>query len=182
MQDSILNYYGLTSLGNITIQSHENEYISPIENDLLNIEFREMRKGNTIVLFISVRVSTISDRKMHLSILLEQRFGLCCDLLFEHQINSFEGLVRVCAVRVQHDQFPVLLKVLFDHSSYSFAIISNRLESVDFFSKLIHLFGDGLLTPKVIKACANATLINKASFLHVLRGNDGYSVNCFSKL
>ena len=118
---------------------------------------------------------------MHISDLLTQRFGLYCDVLLEQQIKTFDSLVRICAVVVRFNQLPLLLKTLFEQSSYSFAIIAGTQEPSYFWSQLIDSFENGLLTPKAIKACANKALINNASFLHILRGNDGYSINYFSK-
>ena len=75
----------------------------------------------------------------------------------------------------------MLLKVLFDHSSRSFVIASNGPIPIDLLSSIAHQFGDGVLSPEVLKMCSNATLINNMSFLHILRGYDGYSINYFSR-
>ena len=181
MQNSIINYYGLSNYDGLMLQSHQFEYTNPIEDNLEIVELSNEKKGQTLVLFISIRAVTILDRIMHPSIMFQQRFGLLCDLLLEHQIKTFEGVVRICAVKVHLGQSQALLKTLFDHSSRSFVIVFDAPESLDLLTRLVDLVKDGLLTPKVTKSCANATLSENASFLHVLRGNDGYSVNYFSK-
>lgn len=181
MRNSILNYYGLTYLDGISYQSYQSEYVTPVEDTILKIELADIKDTNNLVLLISIRAKTFVERKMHISDLLTQRFGLYCDVLLEQQIKTFDSLVRICAVVVRFNQLPLLLKTLFEQSSYSFAIIAGTQEPSYFWSQLIDSFENGLLTPKAIKACANKALINNASFLHILRGNDGYSINYFSK-
>ena len=181
MQNSIVSYYGLSNYEGIILQSHQFEYIDPIGDNPEIDKLSDVKQGKTLVLFISIRAVTISERIMHPPIIIQQRFGLLCDLLLEHQIKTFEGVVRICAVKVHRGQSHALLKTLFDYSSCSFAIVFDERESLDLLSRLVYLFENGLLTPKVTKACSSTALSENASFLHVLRGNDGYSVNYFSK-
>ena len=181
LDNSLLCYYGLASFNGVNLQSYQFDYFDSIENIIDVIELSNLLKKQAIVLLISTRAATIVEQKTPLSILFKKRFGLLCDLLFEHQIKTFEGMIRICAVKVQASQFHVVLKILLDHSSCSFAFAVDEPTSSDTLSRLAYMFDDGLLTPKATKACANAVLNNNASFLHVLRGFDGYSVNYISR-
>ena len=180
LHNSIWNYYGLQNCDGRTLQNYQYEYANPIETSKELVELGDTAKEHSIVLFIAIRAATILDRKLQPHILVKRKFGLSCDLLFEYQVPAFEDVSRICAVKVHHGQFSVLLKTLFDWSSYSFAIIFNEHEPSNLITRLLSLFEDGLLTPRVIKACSNAALSESASFLHIIRGNDGYSVNLFS--
>lgn len=180
MKDSILNYYGLSDFCGANVQCYEFDYSNPIRNNLGNFELSDLNNSQEIVLVISIKATTISDRKMPLSTILRQRFGLQCDLLLEYQTKDLEGVMRICAVKVFREQFRVLLEILFDYSSCAFAFAFDRNEPSDLVDRLIRLFEDGVLTPKVTQACVSAVLCKNASFLHVLRGFDGYSINYFS--
>ena len=181
LQNSILSYYGFTNFDGVMLQSHQFEYTNPIGNIPEMVGLSEVKESQTLVLFMSIWAATMSERIIYPPVMIAQRYGLMCDLLFEHKIKTFEGVIRICAVKVNCGQFRVLLKTLFDYSSCSFAIMLDEGDYSNLITRLTSLFENGLLTPKVIQECSNVALNENASFLHILRGNDGYSINYFSK-
>lgn len=177
-ENPILKYYGLTNTQGIIFQSFENRCGYQPEKRLIRL--LETQNIDQVLLFISLKAKTIFERRKSLSFLFEQRFGLCCNLLFEHQIKTADGIIRACAVIIHCNQYPILLNLLYKYSSYSFAVISKETEYADLYRKLLVLMGDGLLTPKVIKEISNTVLSSHASLVHILRGYDGYSINYFT--
>lgn len=180
MQNSIWNYYGVKNCDGNILRSYQYEYSTQIEDIQEIVELDDTVHRKTMVLFISIKAASILARKIQSHVLIEQRFGLFCESLSEQQIKTFDNVIRLCAVKVYPGQFPMLLKTLFDWSSCSFAIMFDEQKSPGLITELFNVFENGLLTPAVIKACSNTVLSERASFIHIIRGNDGYSINVFS--
>lgn len=181
MNRSIIQLYGLTDMQNVA----HHHYLSDKgylewENPELSRFVDRLLGNNEITYFIMIKVRTFLERKTPTEMMLEQRFGVRCRKLCETEENDFDGIVRKCVLSVASNQIVELLGIMFEYSYCSFAVFGNPYSS-DMLSKLTELFASGILTPKILASCACYTLLNNASFLHVLRGYDGYSINCFSR-
>ena len=180
MQNSILDYYGLKDRPGIKVQSFQGEYFNPFGNDPSFEALSEIFASRTIILLLCTKSVTILERKLHIAALLERKYSLISETVLERKIETFEGVVRICAVKVHHDQLPILLNILFENTSRSFVIAAHRHIPIEFLNLLVNQFREGVLKLDVLKLCSNSVLGSNMLLLHILRGYDGYSINCFS--
>lgn len=180
MQSNILKYYGIEDSRKMDCLHFQFDYDIPVNNNSIVSKITKIMTNRNVVLFVAIKVEGIMQRNMPASKLIKQRYGIESKTVCERRLISFEATTRICAVNVQHDQVPALLQILFDLSSRSFAIIMNGPDSSELSKNLLRLFEKGMLIPTVLTSCCNSALSGNASFFHVLRGYDGYSINLFN--
>ena len=175
---SLFQYYGVKC-------SHKRvACTSVLDYNNIDLEFHELienavsaSSSRIILLFISVSINNFYDRKYNISELLRKKYNLQCDTVISVDTMRLGVSIRLGCVSTSFDCFNAVIDILLKMQNHSFAVIANEENVIPLAEKLIDYFSNGIITPSTLAECCNYALSQEASFLHILSGYDGYSIN-----
>lgn len=176
--DSLLNYYGIHNVSCKSIQNYETEF----EHDVLFAQAEFALNNKPILLAISIKAEKIIERRLPFSVLLQNKFNINCETLCDHCNISFSTAIRTGIVHISNTDIPFALRLLYEHPYHSFVVLTPKSQSMELARSLIQVFYTGTLSSSVLSQCCNTALMQNSSFLHIIRGNDGYSINHISNM
>lgn len=174
--DGLLKYYGINNVSCKSIENYETEF----EHDILLAQAEFASRNETILLAISIKAEKISERNLSFSVLLQKKLNLKCEALFDHCNASLSSTMRTGVVQISNTDLPFALRLLHERPYHSFIVFAPKSKSLELAQSLMQLFCNGILVPNVLSQCCKTALSQNSSFLHILRGNDGYSINHIS--
>jgi len=175
---SIYDFYGVKDVENVICESVE------FQEDVLpdNVKYKVKIQEDTQEVFMiiaEVNVESTYDRRMAFSKVLQRRYGVCCEDAIDQQYTTPLCRARVGAVVICANQLEEILKVLYSLSFCGFGVFVDKYSAMTLAKQLIQVFQRKGKFYEILSVCCNIVLSNKAKFIHVHNGCDGFSITQF---
>lgn len=177
---SLLQFYGIEETWGVVCRS--SEYKDDTDISIASLQtIVPFSAEKSLILLVAIPAGNTYERKFPFSKVIEKKYGVWGDLVAERRCQNSYGLIRVGAVRILNSQMPEAVNLMYHLSHSSFLIQIETCASVNLSDRLVDALQKGVLSPQVRIDCCNTTLNYGASFLHIHRGCDGFSINFLSK-
>lgn len=184
--EALCSFYGLGYLRNsYRLQSFCFDYtVSEICEDWSPIvkATEPVFQDGDLYLFISLMAERTWERKKTFSEVVFKNFAVVGDTVAEWDIAASPyRTCRVGAVKVTNCSIQSVLQTLYASPDSAFAMVmQSRLHESTWISELLTDWNGKFLDSTFFSTCIDAICAHNATFLHLLKGCDGFSINCIS--
>ena len=132
-----------------------------------------------IMLLIAINVENVIDRRYSIDFVLKKRYGveIECNVEYDQQIFVKGRVVRKVAMQVLCKNSSEILRVLYTLSPYALLFCAKDIKMNIFPKKVAELFCYDIKKSTLPTSCCKYALENQISFIRVILGNDGFSIN-----
>lgn len=132
-----------------------------------------------MILLLAINVENVIERRYSIDIVLKKRYGveIECNVEYDQQMLVNGRVVRIVAMQVLCKNSSEILRLLYALSPYSLLFYATGIKNSHFSENVAELFCRNIQKSTLPTSCCKYALENQISFIRVILGNDGFSIN-----
>ena len=133
-----------------------------------------------LYLFVAISAERTWEQKKSFSYVISKLCAVSGDTVAEWtKLDPPNKAYRVGVIKVTEVSIPALLDLLYKYTYYSFLMVNFVNNSNDrWIPELLTEWKGSVLGNTILPICTQSIISHDGTFVHLLRGYDGFSINC----